>query len=148
MYALQPLIQGLIQGLIQVSGACVVCVVQGDVVKLVRRIDDNWYEGRLAHKQGIFPVSYVEVGQEPRTPLKSFVASPIPTPPVGTPFLTSSRRPRSEGSIQLLLICQRNQKSLGPVPTKAYWTFASPLIAWRRNSWDTLRWFGLTRTGK
>jgi hypothetical protein len=52
-------------------------------VKLIRRIDDNWYEGRLGHKQGIFPVSYVEVGQEPRTPLTTPVPSCAPTPVFG-----------------------------------------------------------------
>lgn len=28
-------------------------------------MDQNWYEGRLGMKKGIFPVSYVHVLQEP-----------------------------------------------------------------------------------
>ena len=32
---------------------------------LTRRVDDNWYEGRVGSRQGIFPVSYVDVLQEP-----------------------------------------------------------------------------------
>lgn len=28
---------------------------------LTRRVDDNWFEGRIANRKGIFPVSYVEV---------------------------------------------------------------------------------------
>ncbi|XP_053110416.1 sorbin and SH3 domain-containing protein 2 isoform X42 [Hemicordylus capensis] len=36
---------------------------KGDRVILLRRVDQNWYEGKLPgiNKQGIFPVSYVEV---------------------------------------------------------------------------------------
>ncbi|XP_066487648.1 sorbin and SH3 domain-containing protein 2 isoform X15 [Tiliqua scincoides] len=36
---------------------------KGDKVTLHRRVDQNWYEGKLpgTNKQGIFPVSYVEV---------------------------------------------------------------------------------------
>lgn len=37
--------------------------LQGDKITLLRRVDQNWYEGKLpgTNKQGIFPVSYVEV---------------------------------------------------------------------------------------
>jgi len=34
--------------------------LQGDVVTLTRCVDNNWYEGKLAGRQGLFPVSYVE----------------------------------------------------------------------------------------
>nr|XP_020657988.1 sorbin and SH3 domain-containing protein 2 isoform X14 [Pogona vitticeps] len=38
-------------------------VRKGDRVILLRRVDQNWYEGKLpgTNRQGIFPVSYVEV---------------------------------------------------------------------------------------
>ena len=32
---------------------------------LTRRVDDNWYEGRIGNRRGIFPVSYVHVIREP-----------------------------------------------------------------------------------
>lgn len=35
--------------------------VEGDVITLVDRVDDNWYEGSLKGKSGVFPVTYVEV---------------------------------------------------------------------------------------
>lgn len=40
-----------------------VCVLQGERVILLRKVDKNWYEGRIpgSNKQGIFPVSYVDV---------------------------------------------------------------------------------------
>lgn len=37
----------------------------GELVVLTRRVDDNWFEGRIGNRKGIFPVSYVEVLSEP-----------------------------------------------------------------------------------
>lgn len=34
---------------------------KGELVSLTRRVDQNWYEGRIGARKGIFPVSYVEV---------------------------------------------------------------------------------------
>ncbi|XP_055921683.1 uncharacterized protein LOC129952848 isoform X4 [Eupeodes corollae] len=34
---------------------------KGEHVTLTRRVDENWYEGKIANRKGIFPVSYVEV---------------------------------------------------------------------------------------
>lgn len=32
---------------------------------MTRRVDENWYEGRIGNRKGIFPISYVEVITEP-----------------------------------------------------------------------------------
>ena len=40
---------------------------QGDVVTLVRRIDSNWYEGRIGDLHGIVPASYLHILTEPET---------------------------------------------------------------------------------
>lgn len=37
----------------------------GELVVLTRRVDENWYEGRIGNRKGIFPISYVEVIVEP-----------------------------------------------------------------------------------
>ncbi|XP_034142148.1 uncharacterized protein LOC117592457 isoform X19 [Drosophila guanche] len=34
---------------------------KGELVTLTRRVDGNWFEGKIANRKGIFPVSYVEV---------------------------------------------------------------------------------------
>ncbi|XP_076375466.1 cbl-associated protein isoform X3 [Megalopta genalis] len=56
-------------------------LAKGEIVVLTRRVDENWYEGRIGTRKGIFPISYVEVLTEPglrsETPTQSKpVASP------------------------------------------------------------------------
>ncbi|XP_025266787.1 uncharacterized protein LOC105255123 isoform X3 [Camponotus floridanus] len=56
-------------------------LVKGELVVLTRRVDENWYEGRIGNRKGIFPISYVEVIVEPghrsETPIQNKpVASP------------------------------------------------------------------------
>lgn len=34
---------------------------KGELVSLTRRVDPNWFEGRVGNKKGIFPVTYVDV---------------------------------------------------------------------------------------
>ncbi|XP_052069186.1 sorbin and SH3 domain-containing protein 1-like isoform X6 [Mytilus californianus] len=64
---------------------------KGDVVTLLRSVDENWYEGRVGNKQGIFPRSYVEVIFDPSTPLVTPAPSVITTPMTGrgTPEMLS-----------------------------------------------------------
>ena len=33
---------------------------QGDIIVIMKKIDDNWYQGYLGDQKGIFPTSYVE----------------------------------------------------------------------------------------
>ncbi|KAM8852037.1 sorbin and SH3 domain-containing protein 1 isoform 3-T3 [Synchiropus picturatus] len=41
---------------------------KGERITLIRRVDENWYEGKISgtNRQGIFPVTYVEVHRRPR----------------------------------------------------------------------------------
>lgn len=34
---------------------------KGELVSLTRRVDPNWFEGRIGNRKGIFPISYVDV---------------------------------------------------------------------------------------
>ncbi|XP_035789261.1 uncharacterized protein LOC118465294 isoform X20 [Anopheles albimanus] len=36
-------------------------LLKGELVTLTRRVDENWFEGKIGSKKGIFPVSYVEI---------------------------------------------------------------------------------------
>ncbi|KAM4033027.1 sorbin and SH3 domain-containing protein 1 isoform 1-T1 [Anomaloglossus baeobatrachus] len=41
---------------------------KGERITLIRRVDENWYEGKISgtSRQGIFPVTYIEVLKRPR----------------------------------------------------------------------------------
>lgn len=68
---------------------------KGERITLIRRVDENWYEGRISgtSRQGIFPVTYVEVLKRPvvknaidypdppvsLSPNRSMTASPQPS---------------------------------------------------------------------
>ncbi|XP_037687100.1 sorbin and SH3 domain-containing protein 2 isoform X27 [Choloepus didactylus] len=54
---------------------------KGDRVILLKRVDQNWYEGKIpgTNRQGIFPVSYVEVVRKNTTKgAEDYPDSPIP----------------------------------------------------------------------
>ncbi|XP_039210215.1 vinexin isoform X2 [Crotalus tigris] len=60
---------------------------KGERICLVRRVDENWYEGRVpgTSRQGIFPANYVQVVKEPRVKnSEDYPSSP------GLPALASS----------------------------------------------------------
>nr|XP_012308256.1 sorbin and SH3 domain-containing protein 2 isoform X11 [Aotus nancymaae] len=65
---------------------------KGDRVILLKRVDQNWYEGKIpgANRQGIFPVSYVEVVKNTKG------AEDYPDPPI--PHSYSSDRIHSLSS--------------------------------------------------
>ncbi|KAJ8921541.1 hypothetical protein NQ315_003161, partial [Exocentrus adspersus] len=54
-------------------------LAKGELVVITRRVDDNWFEGKIGGRKGIFPTSYVEVLIDPQEPL------PLSTKPVAAP---------------------------------------------------------------
>eukprot|EP00106_Octopus_bimaculoides_P002731 XP_014770173.1 PREDICTED: sorbin and SH3 domain-containing protein 1-like isoform X11 [Octopus bimaculoides] len=62
---------------------------KGDMITLLRKVDENWLEGRIGSRQGIFPISYVEVMRQPSTPLVTPAPSVICTPMTATPEMLS-----------------------------------------------------------
>ncbi|XP_066505336.1 sorbin and SH3 domain-containing protein 2 [Hoplias malabaricus] len=72
---------------------------KGDHVILLRQVDQNWFEGRITetNKQGIFPVSYVDVIK------KSPIKSPGQPPGGSLPRSFSSERVHSRVSLQQLI---------------------------------------------
>ncbi|XP_067124513.1 sorbin and SH3 domain-containing protein 2-like [Centruroides vittatus] len=49
----------------QAKSSVELSLFKGEKVVLTRRVDSNWYEGRIGNKKGIFPLSYIEVIKEP-----------------------------------------------------------------------------------
>ena len=41
------------------------CLVKGEMVIIMRQVDEHWMEGRIGHRKGIFPISYIDVIQPP-----------------------------------------------------------------------------------
>ncbi|KAM4729852.1 sorbin and SH3 domain-containing protein 1 [Anableps anableps] len=78
---------------------------KGERITLIRRVDENWYEGKISgtNRQGIFPVTYVEVHKRPR--VKNGVD--YPDPPV-----SHSPQRSTNASPQL----NRNRLTTSPLP--------------------------------
>ncbi|XP_021120699.1 sorbin and SH3 domain-containing protein 2 isoform X15 [Heterocephalus glaber] len=53
---------------------------KGDKIILLKRVDQNWYEGKIpgTNRQGIFPVSYVEVVKKNTKGAEDYPEPPIP----------------------------------------------------------------------
>ncbi|XP_049591421.1 sorbin and SH3 domain-containing protein 1 isoform X8 [Syngnathus scovelli] len=78
---------------------------KGERITLIRRVDENWYEGKISgtNRQGIFPVTYVEVHKRPR--VKNGLDYPDPP-------LSSSPQRSNNASPQLY----RNRLTTSPLP--------------------------------
>nr|XP_055026402.1 sorbin and SH3 domain-containing protein 1 isoform X10 [Misgurnus anguillicaudatus] len=66
---------------------------KGERITLIRRVDENWYEGKISgtNRQGIFPVTYIEVHKRPR--VKNGVD--YPDPPVShSPHRSTNASPQ------------------------------------------------------
>uniref|UniRef100_A0A672NLD3 Sorbin and SH3 domain containing 1 n=1 Tax=Sinocyclocheilus grahami TaxID=75366 RepID=A0A672NLD3_SINGR len=97
---------------------------KGERITLIRRVDENWYEGKISgtNRQGIFPVTYIEVHKRPRvkngvdypdppisqSPHRSTNASPQPirnrltTSPLPLPFQALyNYMPQNEDELEL-----------------------------------------------
>lgn len=71
---------------------------RGETVVLVRRVDSNWYEGRMGTKRGICPAAYLEVISEPQEIVSTTVSPKPPASPVYGPIVSDARPQRSPAS--------------------------------------------------
>ncbi|XP_060531651.1 E3 ubiquitin-protein ligase SH3RF3 isoform X4 [Cylas formicarius] len=69
---------------------------KGNVINVIRRVDENWAEGKLKGRIGIFPLAFVEMNNLARSLMKlstnvqpgpSKVAPPTPTSEESTPLI-------------------------------------------------------------
>ena len=49
------------------------CLVKGEMVIIMRQVDEHWMEGRIGHRKGIFPISYIDVIQPPGDRQRKFL---------------------------------------------------------------------------
>lgn len=43
---------------------------KGDIITVIRRVDENWAEGKLEERIGIFPLAFVELNNLARSLMK------------------------------------------------------------------------------
>ncbi|XP_062376399.1 sorbin and SH3 domain-containing protein 1 [Sardina pilchardus] len=101
---------------------------KGERIILIRRVDENWYEGKIAgtNRQGIFPVTYVEVHRRPR--VKNGVD--YPDPPIShSPHRSTSASPQPT----------RNRLTTAPLPLpRSPARSVSPEVKSISNEWISL----------
>ncbi|KAE8590909.1 hypothetical protein XENTR_v10018250 [Xenopus tropicalis] len=129
---------------------------KGERITLIRRVDENWYEGRVSgtSRQGIFPVTYVEVIKRPRlknsvdymdlpvsySPNRSTSASPQPCRSDGEQTGRESKSPvMITGSpVNTLnsdsVVRPHHTLSTGPELTESEKSYVQPQAQQRRDS--------------
>lgn len=65
-------------------------LAKGELVTVTRRVDDNWYEGKIGGRKGIFPVSYVDILIDPTEPPPPGSSKPVASPAAHSLLLNGS----------------------------------------------------------
>ncbi|NXF01851.1 SRBS1 protein, partial [Smithornis capensis] len=95
---------------------------KGERITLIRRVDENWYEGRISgtSRQGIFPVTYVEVLKRPV--VKN--ATDYPDPPVSlSPSRSMTASPQQPQAQQQGASPERSQTPRDIVSYQALYSY-------------------------
>uniref|UniRef100_A0A8C9U3U3 Sorbin and SH3 domain containing 1 n=1 Tax=Scleropages formosus TaxID=113540 RepID=A0A8C9U3U3_SCLFO len=110
---------------------------KGERITLIRRVDENWYEGKISgtNRQGIFPVTYVEVQKRPR--VKNGVD--YPDPPVSqSPSRSSNASPLVRKSWETGVIRQPQPQSNSPDPGRTNYGVFQALYSYVPQNEDEL----------
>ncbi|XP_040150516.2 sorbin and SH3 domain-containing protein 2 isoform X11 [Ictidomys tridecemlineatus] len=82
---------------------------KGDRIILLKRVDQNWYEGKIpgTNRQGIFPVSYVEVIKK-----NTKGAEEYPDPPIPHSYSSDRIHSLSSNKILVLMLSLKSKETL------------------------------------
>nr|XP_015853440.1 sorbin and SH3 domain-containing protein 2 isoform X2 [Peromyscus maniculatus bairdii] len=82
---------------------------KGDRIILLKRVDQNWYEGKIpgSNRQGIFPVSYVEVIKK-----NAKGAEDYPDPPLPHSYSSDRIHSLSSNKILVLMLSLKRKETL------------------------------------
>ncbi|CAG2111513.1 unnamed protein product, partial [Medioppia subpectinata] len=106
---------------------------KNDVITVIRRVDENWAEGKLMDRIGIFPISFVEMNVSARALMKlasintntpSRCAPPAPI--AVTPGTTTSPEPTTSGA---LLSAHNTAGTTTTVTTASGGTISAPFVS-------------------
>lgn len=56
-----------------------------EVITVIRKVDENWAEGKIGDRKGIFPISFVEFNPAAKSLLDSSAFSNVTSTPISTP---------------------------------------------------------------
>ncbi|KAK9497878.1 hypothetical protein O3M35_003788 [Rhynocoris fuscipes] len=73
---------------------------KGDIISVIRRVDENWAEGRLNDKIGIFPLAFVELNSVAKTLLKPLPSDSQAGPSKSAPPAPSAREEGTANNLQ------------------------------------------------
>ncbi|XP_067879307.1 vinexin isoform X3 [Heterodontus francisci] len=97
---------------------------KGETISLIRRVDDNWFEGRITgtNRQGIFPANYVQVVKRPKVKNASeFAIGSVPISQSHHYASTSATLPNQQYSnTSPTLPSQQYPKTSATMPTQQY----------------------------
>ncbi|XP_033101444.1 uncharacterized protein LOC117104671 [Anneissia japonica] len=96
---------------------------KGDYINLTKKVDNNWWEGRIGKKIGIFPAAYVDVIKEPQGNVqpRSPVARQTPSPERTSPYPSTSTPHRQASPHGQPIRMQQQQ------PQHQHQSYAQPL---------------------
>ncbi|XP_022694047.1 E3 ubiquitin-protein ligase SH3RF1-like [Varroa jacobsoni] len=71
---------------------------RGEIIYVLRRVDENWAEGRIGDRQGIFPISFVEMNVAAKQLIKMITCSGPSRVAPAPPALSSSLSDQGGGA--------------------------------------------------
>ncbi|XP_077115183.1 sorbin and SH3 domain-containing protein 1-like [Ranitomeya variabilis] len=127
---------------------------KGERITLIRRVDENWYEGKISgtSRQGIFPVTYIDVLKRPRvknspdymdlpfsySPNRSTSASPQPCRSDGEQTAPKSPVKFTDSPVNTLnsnsVVQPHHTLTTGPDLTESEKSYVQPQAQQRRES--------------
>ncbi|XP_049837601.1 E3 ubiquitin-protein ligase SH3RF2 isoform X1 [Schistocerca gregaria] len=98
--------------------------IKGEIITVIRRVDENWAEGKLGERIGIFPLAFVDLNPVARSLMKlstnsqpgpSRVAPPTPTSEDTAPLIPTDHT-RSVGAVPVPTCRSPAAAATGPPP--------------------------------
>ncbi|NXA32076.1 SH3R2 ligase, partial [Eudromia elegans] len=85
---------------------------KGDIITVISRVDENWAEGKLGDKVGIFPILFVEPNTTARKLLQTSKSQQCPQFKCASPSRTSATKSKGTDSPFLHKVSDSRRKSL------------------------------------